>query len=62
MEHRYVCTSCGLKWFDPHPERGRPEPVACEACGGPLRPLAQEPGAPGFAPDGPRTDAGDDGV
>jgi len=38
MERRYICGSCGMRWFDPRPELRRAVPT-CGGCGGALLPL-----------------------
>jgi hypothetical protein len=41
---RFVCQSCGVKWFVP-PHSPMPTPEDCAACGGALAPLDDESGA-----------------
>jgi DNA-directed RNA polymerase subunit RPC12/RpoP len=41
VDRRYMCTSCGLKWFIPASQPERADLAACGGCGGPL--VAHEP-------------------
>jgi hypothetical protein len=58
MDRRYVCTSCGMKWFDPLPDRQRPEPTTCAGCGGALLPLVARVGPRWFAAEPAPEDVG----
>jgi hypothetical protein len=47
-----------MKWFDPLPDRQRPEPTVCAGCGGALLPLVARVGRRWFAAEPAAEDVG----
>ena len=44
MDRRFVCRSCGVKWFVPSSAPASDDPSECSGCGGELDPLEREAG------------------